>query len=693
MFNFLNSAVLIAAAAALIPLLIHLFSKRKVRVVEFSSLKHLKEMQKRQVRRLKIRQLLLLLLRMLIILVAVLAFARPASKGGYLGSHAGVSSVVLFDRSASMQRMVKDGKTFDLAKKSVESILDNFGESDEIVLIPYDRETYFPAGERFFSRDVAGDVLAGITPGYDIDIFGEAYDKALDLLGTAQNLNKELYIITDRQLSSLPETVDSIPDDISVYFVDVPVETDGNCGVVDVDLGGQLIEIDGDFNVRAEIHNYDNFAKSEMLASLFIDGIRVMQTEFEIGENGRQSVQFKTSVHKTGFHSGWVEVSDDGFPADNKFYFTLKIPDQFNVLIVDGDNSGELVRLALVPSEKLARYWSVKMIDPGGLGAINLRDYDAVVMAGLSRLGPVETSQLLKYVDGGGGLFITLGAGIDPNYFNDNLAGKLGTRIIAPPPATFSGAGYYTMERFDYTHPVMRAFSVFQQDSLPTFRFYALPQIEDGGGNRELAYFSSGAPAVVESALGLGKIVMLTAPIIPRYTDLPSHSFFVPFVIRTVEYLADDISEYELKNIVGENVFRSITGRLTKYGGVKLLTPDERVFDIAGTEQTGQVVYDCRPVDIPGIYRIRSNNRPVDIFPVNLSSSESNLSVVDFDRFKSALGIDNYKVIPYNKAAASIISEARFGRELWKLFLWAAVVIMAVEMIFSREPEADIEKK
>jgi len=43
MFNFLNSAVLIAAAAALIPLLIHLFSKRKVRVVEFSSLKHLKE--------------------------------------------------------------------------------------------------------------------------------------------------------------------------------------------------------------------------------------------------------------------------------------------------------------------------------------------------------------------------------------------------------------------------------------------------------------------------------------------------------------------------------------------------------------------------------------------------------------------------------------------------------------------------
>jgi len=99
-------------------------------------------MQKRQVRRLKIRQLLLLLLRMLIILVAVLAFARPASKGGYLGSHAGVSSIILLDRSASMSRQVKDGETFYLAKKCAENILENFGQSDELIVIPYERRKY-----------------------------------------------------------------------------------------------------------------------------------------------------------------------------------------------------------------------------------------------------------------------------------------------------------------------------------------------------------------------------------------------------------------------------------------------------------------------------------------------------------------------------------------------------------------------
>ncbi|MCH7948133.1 MAG: BatA domain-containing protein, partial [candidate division Zixibacteria bacterium] len=54
MFSFLNAGFLLAAAAALIPLIIHLFSKRKVKLIEFSSLKHLKAMQRRQVRRLKI---------------------------------------------------------------------------------------------------------------------------------------------------------------------------------------------------------------------------------------------------------------------------------------------------------------------------------------------------------------------------------------------------------------------------------------------------------------------------------------------------------------------------------------------------------------------------------------------------------------------------------------------------------------
>ncbi len=526
MFNFLNSAVLIAAVAALIPLIIHLFSKRQVKIIEFSSLRHLKEMQKRQVRRIKIRQLLLLILRMLIILAAVLAFARPATRGGYIGSHAGVSSVILLDRSGSMQREVKDGRLFDIAKTRVSEIAKNFGQSDEILLVPFDRQTYFPAGERFFSRDVAENILKEVNCGYDTTNLGEALKKAGELLAQAKNLNKELYLLTDYQLNSIPPAPDSLLKNVATYYVELPLETDGNCGVTSVDLGGQLIEVGADFKVKAEITNYDDRAKDEQLASLFLDGARIMQSECKLSPKGKEAVQFSARVDRPGLHSGWVEISDDGLPADNKYYFTFKIPERFNVLIADGDGSGELIRLALNPSEELSGYWSVKMISPDQIGSVRLEDYNAIVFAGITSLGTMETSQLQRYIDRGGGAFITLGSKTNPEYFNGSFGQKMGLTILKPMPTEINRAGYYTMERFDYEHPILKPFSDFQKGEVPTFKFFGLPTVAEGSGNRILAYFSNGSPAIVEDRLGLGGIILVAGSITPDYSDIAGHSFF-----------------------------------------------------------------------------------------------------------------------------------------------------------------------
>lgn len=675
----------------MIPLIIHLFSKRQVKIIPFSSLKHLKEMQKRQVRRIKIRQLLLLILRMLIILAAVLAFARPATKGGYIGSHAGVSSVILLDRSASMQREVKDGRLFDLAKTRVFEILKNFGQSDEILLIPFDRQTYFPAGERFFGRDVAENILKETGCGYDSTDIGKALKNAGELLAQAKNLNKELYLFTDYQVNSIPPASDSLLKNITAYFVELPLETDGNCGVTGIDLGGQLIEVGAEFKIKAEIANYDNRAKDEELASLFIDGIRIMQTECKLPSQGKEAVQFSARVDRPGLHSGWVEINDDGLPADNRFYFTFRIPEKFNVLIADGDGSGELMRLALIPSPELERYWSVKMISPDRIASARLTDYDVIVLAGITSLGTVETSQIHRYLDGGGGALITLGARTNAEYFNSNFGQKMGLTIQKSMPPEVSGAGYYTMERLDYEHPILKPFSDFQKKEIPTFKFFALPTVTEGQDNRKLAYFSNGSPAVVEDGFGLGRIILIAGAITPDYSDLASHSFFVPFIIRTMEYLSGNISSYELQNYIGQSVGRSLPASSADMGAIQLLTPDNRSYLLTGMEKGDRVVFDCRPIDIPGIYQLNAGDRTLDIFPANIPSAEGDLTAASYDQYGRAIGLTKYTVIPYNKSSATVVTESRFGRELWKIFLWAAAIVMAVEMFLSRDKSPSIE--
>jgi len=205
MFSFLNATILLAAVAALIPLIIHLFSKKRVKIIEFSSLRYLKAMQRRQVRRLKIRQLLLLILRMLIIFVAVMAFARPTTKSDLVGTHAAVSAVVLFDNSASMNRYVADGNLYTLALKKTRELLETFSQADEVSLVPLCDVSETDDEIAFSSAAVALKKLELTRLCYGPADFETTLELAVELIDHSKNLNREIYIVSDRQRHTLPE--------------------------------------------------------------------------------------------------------------------------------------------------------------------------------------------------------------------------------------------------------------------------------------------------------------------------------------------------------------------------------------------------------------------------------------------------------------------------------------------------------
>jgi len=215
-------------------------------VVEFSSLRHLKAMQRRQVRRLKIRQWLLLVLRMLIILMVVLAFARPTATEGEIGSHASVSAVVLLDNSASMSRYVSDGSLFEIARRRTQELLETFSQSDQVCLLPL---VNLPTGTATFaSAAVALDRLEQVQVGWKEGDLQTVLESSGDLLSRADNLVREMYIVTDRQRHSLPDQELFGGIDARVYLVDLPLEEAENRGIVSVDLGGQLILPGHDFD-------------------------------------------------------------------------------------------------------------------------------------------------------------------------------------------------------------------------------------------------------------------------------------------------------------------------------------------------------------------------------------------------------------------------------------------------------------
>jgi uncharacterized protein (DUF58 family) len=134
--NFLNPLVLFGMVAAGIPILLHLLNLRRLKTVDFSTVRFLQELQQTRVRRLRIQQILLLVLRTLIILFAVLAFARPTIPGNLplLSVEARSSVVILLDNSASMEAADQRGQRFRQARKAAEQVLALLRDGDEVAI-------------------------------------------------------------------------------------------------------------------------------------------------------------------------------------------------------------------------------------------------------------------------------------------------------------------------------------------------------------------------------------------------------------------------------------------------------------------------------------------------------------------------------------------------------------------------------
>ena len=202
--TFLNPAVLFGLIAASIPIIIHLLNLRKLKKIDFSTLQFLKELQKNKIRKIKIKQWLLLALRVLIILAIVTAFARPTIVGVSIGgttSAAKTTAVFILDDTFSMSVVDQNGSYFNQAKEAIKNVLSQFEEGDEFGLILVSHqpdEIEITSNLNKFMKEIDG-----VNISYATGKLNNAIIKAAQLIGEAQNFNKEIYLFTDFQKGRL----------------------------------------------------------------------------------------------------------------------------------------------------------------------------------------------------------------------------------------------------------------------------------------------------------------------------------------------------------------------------------------------------------------------------------------------------------------------------------------------------------
>src|SRR4051794_9399474 len=112
--GFVQASMLAALAAVALPIIAHLIFRRRSRPVDLGTLRFLKVALRQDTRRRLLKRWLLLTLRVGCVVLLVLLFARPYRVESIGGGDAGLT-VVLIDRSASMDRKLDNERLIDRA--------------------------------------------------------------------------------------------------------------------------------------------------------------------------------------------------------------------------------------------------------------------------------------------------------------------------------------------------------------------------------------------------------------------------------------------------------------------------------------------------------------------------------------------------------------------------------------------------
>jgi hypothetical protein len=712
--TFLNPLVLFGLVAAAIPVILHLLNLRKLRTIEFSTLTFLKELQQTKIRRLKLRQLLLLIVRTLLVLMIILAFARPALRGSFLGglgSQAHSTVVFIFDDSFSMMATDEHGEVFKQAKDAAGKFVDLLKTGDEAFLIKLSdipKATIEPATHDF-------EALRTVINESRISSIRRPMDAALNLaarlLRGSMNANREVYILSDMQgtlfaRSAIGRDSSSLPvfgEHIKFFVVNVGSKPAANAALDSVEVTSKILELNKPAGVYSSIRNFGSAPLRDYIVSVYLDGVRAAQGNASVDAYGSASVQLSASPKRSGFLKGYAELENDALEQDNRRYFALRIPERINVALVAASPADvQFILLAAQAGQQEGgrALLNIKQSTPEKFPLLDLKNFDVLLLSNIKSFSSDDVDRITAFTKNGGGLILFPGPDMSLENYNSTLL-----RALNIPPAegiaSISGdQAPLTFQKIDLDHPLFA--TMFEKEG----KGRPQPGIESPGvrttlkrqagrQGRTIISLSDGSSFLTDHPMGEGKVLFYSVASTLSWSDFPLKGLFAPLVYRSILFVSSR-DEMPPSYIVGDEPAITIRRPVqTADVQFKIISPD-------GTEElitpealspgtsASMISFRSKRLTMPGFYELKNGADLLMLTAVNIDPLESDTRKATGDelhRFWKRMNIPEASIQSTGSQdqLQSAVLQSRFGVELWKYCIGLALAMALLEMLIARD--------
>lgn len=698
MFTFLNSSILAGLLAALIPLIILLITRQKIKKVYFSSLIFLRELKSQKIRNIKLRHILLLIIRTLIIILLILAFARPTLKGKFtmgFTSRAKSTIVLIIDNSLSMSREENGTSLLSRALDKMNDVIEMFTDGDEIYLISGNSKAeFFYEGPRFSVNSIRK-LLNSVEASQHSTNLNTAVSKAYDIFNKSNNINKELFVFSDFQktgLEKLEEDVHfrSTVEDIKVYLLPFRVKDFSNLSVRDIKVGNQIFQRGKTIDIAVSIQNNGIYDERDKMVQLLINGKRVSQASLNLSKDQIKTVSLKFTPEAPGIMSGTIALEDDDLLADNRKYFTLNIPGKTKVLVLTSDREGlKYLNYALNIFPNI----EYEIVDSNEAYNINFDQFDILITANLSTINSGLDRKIEEFLTSGKSLLFFPGDQLDIGNYNHIFNKKYRLpQIINAKGQQNKRDLFVTFSYIDYEHVVLN--TIFskkpEQFDSPHFNYYM--ESTENRESRTIIRLSDNSPFLTETNFKGGKLFYFASALNEKWSDFTLKSIYIPLTHQTINF--------GLTNNYLNKQFYLIDNKISKSYKVKnqineltVLAPDQNRIFISPDIEKSAITVNFLDANTTGIYKLLEGSELFDVWAINFNDREVEFDVIDDAELVDYFGKDNYLMLNEESNLMDSIASARFGVELWKYFLLFVLFLILIEMLISRESKkSDLTK-
>lgn len=708
MFSFLNPIFLWAAAAAIIPLVLHMMQRRRIVRIPFSTIRFLQLAEKRSSRRIRLENFLLWLFRTVLMLLLALAFAVPMLRTQAFGSFLSKAQrdiAIVLDGSYSMGYDTGKDTVWNRAIQCAIALVEGLDEGDRICVFSATDDAIPVVEQLTGDREFVIGQIKGLEVGATSCRLCPATIAAYDALRQEERRReREIHVITDGQALSWTgfqraeddkqktedgeETAREVPnqggwepekiDRKTAFFVTLTgVPAPENAAPMDIDIQPQLIMSDMPSKVRVRMGHTGPIRDGAI--SIFVDGEEMSRRAAVFGGEDSGDITFALPPLKAGIHAAGVETPPDNLQIDNRFHFLIRARERLPSLCVGSEDDALYLVKALNPGVELPSALDAKRIESGDLAGENLALYSCIFLCNALPLPGQAVMQLEQYVQAGGMLVIFPGNNATTgDYQAWKILPCLPTAVRDVP----TGARKRTLRWEAPQHPLLRNLTLAPGNTPVITISRELAWEEPHKAAQTLIFAGPEHPFLISRNAGKGQVFLFSVPADRSWSSFPLSPFFLPLAHQLVQYGAGISSDapylWAARSLSLADHLPSATRESS------LLAPDKNNVPIRATLVENKTILTVENLLAPGVYLLSNDGADAEpALAINVERGESDLTPVKRETIPDILGIRTAHVADGKDEMLRLINEHRVGRTLGEQALWLAFVLGLVEVFYA----------